>query len=127
MTWSFDRFGTLIVVSSRVFGPVGSAFARLALDTGASRTVLDPELLRIVGIDTDRPEGTIPVKAIGATIETPLFQLPSLTALGQTRTDLRVLGHQVTLTQDVDGLLGLDFFRDPRLMIDFQAGTLELE
>lgn len=64
---------------------------------------------------------------MGGTIETPEFRVDSLKALGQTRADLPVLGHEVHLTQDVDGLLGLDFFRGQRLVIDFRAGTVEVD
>ncbi len=39
---------------------------------------------------------------------------------------LRVLAHDLPTEAAVDGLLGLDFFRDLSLTIDFRAGQIDL-
>jgi hypothetical protein len=54
-------------------------------------------------------------------------ELQRLTALGQERYDLRVLGQTLPPSSGVDGLPGLDFFRDLSLSLDFRAGQLRLE
>ena len=47
-----------------------------------------------------------------------------LSALGQERRDLAVLAHTLPPISSVDGVLGLDFFRDRRLLIDFRLGLV---
>jgi len=38
--------------------------------------------------------------------------------------DFPVLGHTSPPSAGVDGLIGLDFFRDRNLLIDFRAGQI---
>ena len=49
-----------------------------------------------------------------------------ISTLGQNRLNFPVLAHNLPATSKVDGLLGLDFFRDLSLTIDFRAGMIEL-
>lgn len=44
----------LIIVTTRLFGPSGEYGARLALDTGASSTVVSEKVLRVIGHDPVR-------------------------------------------------------------------------
>ena len=44
-----------------------------------------------------------------------------LSALGRHAIGLRVLAHDLPAEAAVDGLLGLDFFRDLSLQIDFRT------
>jgi hypothetical protein len=49
-----------------------------------------------------------------------------IAALGQQHTDLPVLAHTLPPTSGVDGLLGLDFLRRCRIVIDFRRGQIVL-
>ena len=58
-----------------------------------------------------------------------IFQIPTLTALGRTLTNVEVssydfIGNDVLF--DVDGVLGLDFFKETELTINFKTYTLSL-
>jgi hypothetical protein len=57
----------------------------------------------------------------------PRVELQRLTALGQERYGLQVLGHTLPPSSGVDGRLGLDFFRGLRLFVDFRTGQLRLD
>ena len=126
MSFSFDPQQGLIFVSAELWGPNGSAVRRLALDTGATFTVVNIGMLVALGYDpaliTDRIQVTT-----GSGVEfVPRVTLDRIMALGQKRTEFPVLGHTLPPSTGVDGLLGLDFFRGGNLTIDFHAGQVML-
>src|SRR5438477_7656587 len=105
MSQEFDRNQGLIIVATRVTGPMGSAVLNLALDTGATRTLINTPLLMTLGYDPtisdDRTEITT-----GSGVEfAPLVNVQSVTALGLSKVNLSVLAHTLPPTAKVDGLL----------------------
>jgi predicted aspartyl protease len=98
----------------------------LALDTGATSTVVNVAILVAIGCDpmpaADRAQVTT-----GSGVEfAGRIELRKLTALGQERLGFPVLAHTLPPGVGVDGVLGLDFFRGLCLIIDFRAGELQL-
>lgn len=51
MTYRFDPNQGLIVVPIRLFGPSGEIIVRLALDTGATITLVNSEVMVVLGYD----------------------------------------------------------------------------
>ena len=100
MSESFNYRIGLIVLPVELFGPSGSQIVRMALDTGATRSLVNIATLVNLGYD------------------------PSLES---ERTNVSVLAHTLPPSAAIDGLLGLDFFRDQRLEIDFRHGRLTLD
>jgi hypothetical protein len=63
----------------------------------------------------------------GSAIEyVPTVIVDRVIALGQTRVQFPILSHTLPPSAGVDGLLGLDFFRQHSLIIDFRTGIIEL-
>jgi predicted aspartyl protease len=127
LTFAFDPQNGLIIVRAELTGPSGSGILRLALDTGATATLVNVAMLVAIGYDpaltTDRVQVTT-----GSGVEfAPRVELQRLTALGQERYGLQVLGHTLPPSSGVDGLLGLDFFRGLNLSIDFRLGQLRID
>lgn len=60
-------------------------------------------------------------------VPVPLLNVDRVEALGKAATNMRVLCHTLPSRAGIDGVLGLDFLRDTRLVIDFRAGLLTLE
>lgn len=50
-TFSFDGEQGLIIVPARLDGPIGHTYAQLALDTGASSTLINTGKLVSIGYD----------------------------------------------------------------------------
>lgn len=126
MSVHFNRYGKLIVVHAELCGPHGSYDARLALDTGATTTLVNEEPLVLLGYDVTATTETSEV-AMGSGMErVPLIPVERIRTLNQERMDLRVLCHTLPPEVGVDGLLGLDFFRDQSLTIDFRRGEISL-
>jgi hypothetical protein len=56
----------------------------------------------------------------------PRVKIRQIEALGRSVGDFLILSHTLPPTSQVDGLLGLDFFRGCRLVIDFSRGTITI-
>ena len=126
MSQPFNSRSGLILVEAEVSGPTGMVNATLVLDTGATSTTLNRSLLRSIGYDPDTATDHVQMTT-GTTVATvPRFTVNRLSALGQHTIGLRVLAHDLPVAVGVDGLLGLDFFRDLSLLIDFRLGQISL-
>jgi predicted aspartyl protease len=121
---AFDPHQGLIIVHAEVWGPTGSAVLRLALDTGATVTLLSTAMLVALGYDPALSPARVQVTT-GSSIEyAPRVTLSRILALEQNRVDFPVLGHTLPPSAGVDGLIGLDFLRGQNLAIDFRAGRI---
>jgi predicted aspartyl protease len=126
MSVSFDAEQGLVVVPVELTGPSGQAILRLALDTGATRTLISTSLLVALGYDPaaapDRREVTT-----GSGVEfAALVEVVKLLALARQRTRFPVLAHTLPPSAGVDGVLGLDFLRGGILTVDLQKGQVHL-
>ena len=127
MNFSFDPQRGLIIVRAELTGPSGSGILQLALDTGATTTLINVAMLVAIGYDPALSSDRVQVTTGSGVEFAPRVELQRLTALGQERYGLQVLGHTLPPSSGVDGLLGLDFFRGLRLSVDFRAGQLRLD
>jgi predicted aspartyl protease len=115
-----------IHVAAEVTGPAGSLILKFILDTGATASLIDISTLISLGFDPDQSGRTVTVLT-GSSVEVvPLVVLTRLSAMGQHRIGFPVLAHALPTGSAVDGLLGLDFFRNLLLTIDFRAGQISL-
>jgi predicted aspartyl protease len=126
MSFPFESQQGLIIVRAELWGPSGSAVLRLALDTGATGTVVNVGMLVAVGYDPALVPDRIQVTTGSGVEFVPRVILDKLEALGQERPGFPVLCHTLPPSAGVDGLLGLDFFRGQSLTIDFRNGQVTL-
>lgn len=127
MSVRFDPNRRLIAVVAHLYGPSGDAVVRLALDTGASSSVINESMIRLIGHDPASAVRRIRITTGSGVISAPCLSIDRLEALGHTRRDFSIICHTLPPSASVDGVLGLDFFRDQRLTIDFRAGLILLE
>ena len=119
--------GGLIVVLTTVFGPAGKGMARMALDTGATISLLNWEFLVGLGYEPGKEKGRIPVTTGSGVEFVPRLKVKQVEALGQRRRNFSFLCHNLPPSATVDGLLGLDFMRKKRLVVEFRKGILSLD
>lgn len=126
MSFGFEPAYGLVIVQAELWGPTGSTVLRMALDTGAITTLINATPLVWVGYDPALIHDRVQITT-GSGIEfAPLVKVQRISALGQQRADHTVVCHTLPPSADVDGLLGLDFFRGQSLRIDFRAGEITL-
>jgi len=121
----FDPSQGLVVLPARIHGPTGDVIVRLALDTGATGTMVNWDLLVLVGYDPAAVQERIQVTTGSGVEYVPQVKLRRIETLGTERQDFPVLCHTLPPTAMVDGLLGLDFVRGGRLTVDFVSGSVE--
>jgi len=126
VTFRFDGNDGLIIVRTQLVGPSSTAILRLALDTGATRTLVNTRILTTIGCDPGLAEERVEVTTGSGVEYSPLVPVDHMTCLGIQRTDMMVLSHTLPPSTGIDGLLGLDFLRGFRLVIDFHNGSIEL-
>ena len=126
MSDRFDANNGLVIVRVRIFGPKGRALLHMAMDTGATRTLVNVVHLVAVGYEPLLVAERVQVTT-GSGIEySPLVTVRRIVALNHERLDLPVLAHSLPSTAGIDGLLGLDFLRERLLELDFRRGLLSL-
>ena len=126
MTYGFNPSQGLIIVPVRLFGPAGDMIVRLALDTGATSTLINSEIMVLLGYDPAASPDRIQVTTGSGVELCPHVTVQCLEALGKSINNFPVLSHTLPPTSQVDGLLGLDFFRGFQIIIDFRNGTITI-
>jgi predicted aspartyl protease len=124
---AYDRQYRVIVVGTLLTGPRTMMAVRLALDTGASTTLVRSDVLETIGCLPASDSERVNILTASGTEQVPLVALPEISALGHSRSNLPVLRHTLPYGATVDGLLGLDFFEDKRIIIDLRKGTVEVD
>jgi hypothetical protein len=127
VSFIFNPHHGLIVVGAELYGPSGSIVLRLALDTGASTTMISIAPLVAAGYDPALVGERVQVTTAAGIEFVPRLRIERLSSLGCDRADLTILGHTLPPSAGIDGLLGLDFLRGQQLNIDFREGTITLQ
>ena len=122
----FNPNAGLIVVVTTLHGPSGRWEARLALDTGASTTLVRPAILVAIGHDPASALDRIQVTTGSGVEYLPRLEVDGVSALGLDVARLPVVAHTLPPSATVDGLLGLDFMRGRTLTVDFRTGRISL-
>jgi hypothetical protein len=116
----------LIIVRTTLVGPDGDTVIRMALDTAATRTLIVPAPLMIIGCDPTTSTRFRQAATVSGIERSRLVRVDSIESLGHRVSDLDVLCQTLPRSVGVDGLLGLDFVRGLNLNVDFRNGTISL-
>lgn len=111
----------------RLWGPAGEFDVRLALDTGAEGTIVPAETAILAGYDLNQVLNHPNMTTASGVVQVPRIQVDRVEALGLERRNFALVCHTLPPDADVQGLLGLDFFRGQKLTIDFRAGLVSVE
>ena len=126
MSYSFDPTSGPIIVRAEVTGPSRGLTVRLILDTGATTSLLDEEVLFNLGYDLVSVTDRVQMATGSLVTSVPRVVLTRLSALGKRSVGMPVLAHTLAVNMSVHGLLGLDFFRGEVLTIDFRSKRIAL-
>ena len=124
----FDPSRPLITLRLTVGGINTDTFRNLivALDTGATTTVIPTEIALTLGYDLSNPKGQIGLLTASGAASAKVITVRKLTAIGETVEDIEVLCHNLPGNSAIKGLLGLNFLKHFNVNISFSTGTIEL-
>ena len=112
-----------------VYAEVGAEPATLALDTGATHTVIDLTILLMAGYTTNDIVKTVEMETAKGVIEAYVFNVSKLACLGVSWSPKEVCSYDFlanNVLTTIDGVLGLDFFEGCSLHIDFAESVITL-
>lgn len=101
----------------------------MALDTAATHTVIDVNVLLMKGHDIPKDLSMVTVETASGVLEAQIVSTINFEALGIKREDFPVLSYDFLkhgILSPYDGVIGLDFFRSTVLTIDFQKMIIKL-
>ena len=127
--FSFDLFSgeDIIIVNSTIKGRYEF---RLALDTAATHTTIDSNVLFFLGYELKNSKGEKEIEASNGIIIVERFDIEELECLGIKQTNFEVqvydfLAHGVT--SDYDGVIGLDFLKEHKFCIDLKKCEITID
>lgn len=100
--------------------------ARLAIDTGATRTVLNEELLRSLGYEVDAIPGQGSMLTGSGAVAVRRLRASAIETCGLRCVELEVICHPLPPMTLVDGLLGLDVLEGRSLHLDFRLNLVNI-
>lgn len=126
MSFRLDPKAGLILVKVKLYGPRGDTVVNLALDTGATWTLLSWETAVLVGYDPASIQQRTPITTGSGVEYCPKLTLQGVEALGKRVNNLQALCHTLPPTSRVDGLLGLNFLRGFDVRLNFRGGYITI-
>ncbi len=121
-----DPSSQVILISALIVGPRNAHNIRLILDTGASFTLISPEILVRVGLDPVAVLNKRPITTASGIEYVPFLKIPTLQLLGVERHDVEVCAHSLPSNLPARGLLGLNFLRHFNLHLNFLDKELKI-
>lgn len=103
---------------------------RLALDTAATHTTIDSNVLYFSGYELQNSKGEQEIETSNGIIVVEIYEIEQLECLGIIKTDFEVqvydfLAHGIT--SEYDGVIGLNFLKEHKFCIDIVKGEISVE
>lgn len=103
---------------------------RLALDTAATHTTIDSNVLYFSGYELKNTKGEREIETSNGIIVVETYDIENLECLGISKTNFEVqvydfLAHGIT--SDYDGVVGLNFLKENKFCIDMVKGEITVD
>ena len=103
---------------------------RLALDTAATHTTIDSNVLYFSGYELKNSKGEKEIETSNGIIIVEIYDVEELMSLGIRRTNFEVqvydfLAHGII--SDYDGVIGLDFLKEHKICVDFKKSEIMID
>ena len=109
----------IIICHGEIIGPKIDLSIKMAVDTGATYTMISLEAAISAGCHPNMSRRKIEITT-GSSVEyVPLVTLPEFRAFGKKIKKFDVICHNLPSPSPVEGLLGLNFLNQSGLLIDF--------
>lgn len=99
---------------------------RLLVDTGSIYTVLPRRILERLGCNLQQPFQITTIVTASAIIEMPIVPVPYFNCLGVRKENFSVVAMDLPIGSFANGLLGINFLREEKAIIDIAKGEISL-
>lgn len=130
MKWgrAFDPNAELIWVGGTLGMAAETRHLMMVKDTGTPRTLIERSVAESLGLTEDLRIGYARFKGVaGPPVRGYRIVADRFEAFGRVLNNFEVICLELSEELDVDGLIGLDFFRGLKVLTDYQAGFITLE
>jgi hypothetical protein len=103
---------------------------KLALDTAATHTTIDSNILFLAGYELKNSIEEVEVETANGIIINEIYQVGNIEALGIIRNNFNVQVYDFIahgITSEYDGVIGLDFLRGSSITLDFKEFRIKVE
>lgn len=124
---NFDKESNVIIVYVEI--RVGDKIVRpkMALDTGATYTMIPWEIAEALGLQPEISKEKIEMITASGIEKAPIITLEKVSVAGEEAANIKAIAHDLPARSYVDGLLGLSFLKNFNLSINFKEGILEID
>ena len=127
MKTTFEKSSNMVIVYAELKNKgKDTIILKMALDTGASYTIIPWDVAEKLGCDPAVSKNRIKIMTGSGYEDTPKVKVASISSLGKQINDIEVLVHNLPQGSYIDGLLGLNFFKNSKLSIDFKESIIEV-
>lgn len=122
----FDPSLSVVLVKATITGRY-SQTVHVALNTGATYTMIPWKIAEALGYAPEVAEDRIHITTASGTEKVPLINVDSFAVSTAKVSNLKVAVHDLPEKSRIDGLLGINFLRSFHLSLDFHEGIIELD
>ena len=97
------------------------------VDTGSPETLISERTMRAIGYTPVDSFEDVPIQTVSGSSLAYGYHIDNIMALGLQKRNFYVISHPMPSGSGIDGLLGLDFFENTRLTIDFKTAEIIVE
>lgn len=122
--FSFDPRQSIILCHVEIAGPKAELSLRLAVDTGATYSMIPIEAAVAIGCNPLKARRKIEITTGSGVEYVPVIRIPRFRAFGIELRNTEMVCHNLPTPSPVEGLLGLNFLKIAKTVIDFSKNTI---
>ena len=126
ISFPFDPISNLLVFTCEV-EYIDIAIINMALDTGASTTIIRESILKRIGYNIDEITEKTTFGDASTSHIVPMVTLKSFSLADAKIENVEALCYTLPEEHGIDGVIGLNFLRHFKVTLDFGNGILYLE
>ncbi len=123
----FAAASDLIIIAGRIWGPAGGRPLRLAVDTGATHSLVMPDIVDELGYSPRDGEAITTVRAALGKEQGYVLRVSRFEALGFAISDFPIHVFELPEGFGIDGLVGLTFLRQFNYQVRSREGRILVE
>jgi len=126
-TYVLKKSGSLYYTKAAVKGATGVLNVDLLIDTGATYTILPVESLDMYGYDIASFDETVRLATASGIILAPKIKVKWIQSLGCKFDSFPVVAYTLPPEMYFKGILGMDFLKNARAVINTFQGEIEMQ